>query len=36
VFEYLGEARRGHGQRDLMIDGGGLVGFHAIAAIDFD
>ena len=36
VFEYLGEARRGRGQRDLMIDGGGLVGFHAIAAIDFD
>lgn len=36
VFEYLGEARRGHGQRDLLIDGGGLVGFHVISAIDFD
>jgi len=36
AFEYLGEARRGHGQRDLMIDGGGLVGFHVISAIDFD
>jgi protein involved in temperature-dependent protein secretion len=36
VFQYLGEARRGHGQRDLMIDGGGLVGFHVISAIDFD
>jgi protein involved in temperature-dependent protein secretion len=36
VFQYLGEARRGHGQRDLMIDGGGLVGWHVISAIDFD
>jgi protein involved in temperature-dependent protein secretion len=36
VFQYLGEARRGHGQRDLVIDGGGLVGWHVIAAIDFD
>jgi protein involved in temperature-dependent protein secretion len=36
VFEYLGEARRGHGQRDLMVDGGGLVGWHVISAIDFD
>lgn len=36
VFEYLGEARRGHGQRDLMIDGGGMVGWHVISAIDFD
>jgi hypothetical protein len=36
VFEYLGEARRGHGQRDLLVDGGGLVGWHIISAIDFD
>lgn len=36
VFQYLGEARRGHGQRDLVIDGGGLVGWHVISAIDFD
>jgi hypothetical protein len=36
VFEYLGEARRGRGQRDFLVDGGGLVGWQAIAAIDFD
>jgi protein involved in temperature-dependent protein secretion len=36
VFQYLGEARRGHGQRDLMVDGGGLIGWHAVSAIDFD
>jgi len=36
VFPYLGETRRGHGQRDLLIDGGGLVGWHVISAIDFD
>jgi protein involved in temperature-dependent protein secretion len=36
VFEYLGQARRGRGQRDFILDGGGLVGWHAISAIDFD
>ena len=32
----LGEARRGHGQRGMIIDGAKLAGFHRIAAIDFD
>jgi len=32
----LGTARRGHGQRDLIVDGGKLVGFYRVAAIDFD
>lgn len=36
VFQHLGQAHRGHGQRDLVVDGGGLVGFHVISAIDFD
>jgi protein involved in temperature-dependent protein secretion len=31
----LGTARRGHGQRDLIVDGGKLVGFYRVAAIDF-
>jgi hypothetical protein len=33
---WLGESHRGHGQRDLMIHGGGPVGWHVISAIDFD
>jgi protein involved in temperature-dependent protein secretion len=32
----LGTARRGHGQRGLIIDGAKLAGFHRVAAIDFD
>lgn len=36
LFSYLGAARRGHGQRDLMVDGSALVGFQSIAAIEFD
>jgi protein involved in temperature-dependent protein secretion len=34
MFEYLGTAKRGRGQRDFRVDGA-LVGFQNIAAIDF-
>jgi protein involved in temperature-dependent protein secretion len=32
----LGQARRGHGQRDFIIDGSKRAGLYRIAAIDFD
>jgi protein involved in temperature-dependent protein secretion len=35
VFDYLGNARRGQGQRDFVVDGSTLVGLQNIAAIDF-
>lgn len=35
-FEYLGRARRGHGQRDLVVDGGTMLGLQDIAAIELD
>ena len=34
-FESLGDARRGRGQRDFVVDGSMLIGFQNIAAIDF-
>jgi protein involved in temperature-dependent protein secretion len=35
-FSYLGPARRGHGQRELVLDGSTFVGFESIAAIELD
>lgn len=35
MFDYVGEARRGRGQRDFMLDGSMLIGMQNIAAIDF-
>jgi len=36
LFDYLGAARRGIGQRDLVLDGTALVGIQHVAVIDFD
>jgi protein involved in temperature-dependent protein secretion len=35
MFDYVGEARRGQGQRDFMLDGSMLIGLQNVAAIDF-
>lgn len=34
MFEYVGRARHGRGQRDFVIDGGTLIGIESIAAIE--
>jgi len=34
MFEYVGRARHGRGQRDYVVDGGTLIGIETIAAIE--
>lgn len=34
LFDYLGTARRGRGQRDFVADGGALIGFERISVIE--
>ena len=34
MFEYVGRARHGRGQRDFVVDGGTLIGIENIAAIE--
>lgn len=34
MFEYVGRARHGRGQRDLVIDGGTLIAIEQVAAIE--
>lgn len=35
MFEYVGRARRGRGQRDFVVDGGTMIGIQHVTAIDF-
>jgi uncharacterized membrane protein len=35
MFEYVGRARHGRGQRDFVADGGTLIGIESITAIEF-
>lgn len=34
MFEYVGRARRGRGQRDFVIDGGTMIGIQHVTAIE--
>lgn len=34
MFEYVGRARHGRGQRDFVVDGGTLIGIENVAAIE--
>lgn len=35
MFDYVGNARRGRGQRDFVVDGGTMIGIQNLAAIEF-
>lgn len=36
LWTYVGGARRGAGQRDLVVDGGRMIGIERVALIEFD